>query len=59
MFYLDLGAPTMTHAHDPATSQAIHRNQLAVTDTIAQTIVSGLVMGVAALMLALVGGSAC
>ncbi len=59
MFYLDLGAPTMTMTltiprYEPV---AIHRNQLAVTDTIAQTIVSvGWVMGVAALMLALVGG---
>src|SRR5690606_30460555 len=57
--YLDLGAPTMTMTltiprYEPV---AIHRNQLAVTDTIAQTIVSvGWVMGVAALMLALVGG---
>lgn len=58
MFYINLDQPdsfALTIPH--YTPLAVHKNQLAVTDTIAQTIVSvGWVMGVAAGLMALVGG---
>ncbi|WP_162909457.1 ABC transporter permease [Aggregatilinea lenta] len=58
MFYIDLDQPDSFALTIPRyTPLAVHKNQLAVTDTIAQTIVSvGWVMGVAAGLMALVGG---
>ncbi|WP_324393420.1 ABC transporter permease [Aggregatilinea sp.] len=58
MFYINLDQPDTFALTIPRyTPLAVHKNQLAVTDTIAQTIVSvGWVMGVAAGLMALVGG---